>query len=200
MIRKIGVIYQDRNSIGFIQGLRDRLKCDAELVEQPAAIGVQQRLTRKSARQVWRYFQANGVDLIVRFTDADRDRWQEVARDERATFPDAAHAVLVCGIAVNNPEDWLALDAGYLSETLGVPAQELKDPTRRTGLVKHSLPKLARGGDGKSEVVARIVRDAPHEVFRRWLDDDALRAFYADCRAAATAANCAPPNELDSPA
>ncbi len=197
MITKIGVIYQDRNSIGFLRGLRDRLKCDAEFVEPPARVGKPRILPRQRAKFAWLYFRKQGVDLVVRFTDADRDRWQEVRREELERVPPEARAMWICGVAVNNPEEWLCLHVHHLAAILEVPPDQLDDPAARTGVVKRALAALTRTDAGQSDVVARIVRNAPCEVFRRWLEDDALRKFYSDCRAAAARAECETPNELD---
>ncbi len=199
MITKIGIIYQDLNSLGFLQGLRDRLGCTAEFVPPPAAIGKQRVLTRKQAKEAWRRFKEKGVDLVVRFTDADGKRWQKTQRDELQRVPDEARSSWICGVAVNNPEEWLALDVAHLASSLNRPPAELADPEKRTGVVKHAIDELAqRNGRKKSEVVARIVRDAPADVFRRWLKNDALRKLYSDCRLAATRANCETPNELEA--
>ena len=198
MITRIGVIYQDANSLGFLRGLRDRLACEAELVEPRAAIGKPRRLPTKQATRAWVEFKNAGVDLIVRFTDADQDRWQDVRRNELEVVPDEGKSVWICGVAVKNTEDWLCLDRTYLARVLDVTVQSLKDSEDRTGLIKHALSKSRHTGEGKSDVVARIVRDAPREVFRRWLGDDAFRRFYTDCRAAAAAADCDTPNELEA--
>lgn len=202
MIGRIGVICQDRISLGFLHGLRDRLRCEAEFIEAPSRLcrsGKEQRLRRKDASAVWRYFRSKQADLVVRFTDADRSRWQDVYRDEMRIFPDEARALFICGVAVNNPEDWLCLNPQHLSQVLGVAESELRDESRRTDRIKRALTKLARGQKGQSEVVAELVRNAPHEVFHRWLQaDEALRSFYSDCRRAAAADHCETPNELDA--
>lgn len=198
MITKIGVIYEDRISRGFLYGLRDRLRCDAEFVDPPGGVPRAPRLPRKGVKRAWRYFQKQGVELVVRFTDADRDRWQDVRRHELDVVPDQASSVWICGVAVNNPEEWMCQDIPYLAETLGLTQEELQDSVHRTDRIKRALARMRRAKEGQSDVVARIVRDAPPEVFRRWLKDDALRAFYSDCRAAAKRADCETPNELDA--
>jgi len=194
LIAKIGVICQDRNSFEFLAGLRDRLKCKAQLLEAPAVSGNTQRLHRRSAKNAWRYFHRLGVDLVVRFTDADGSRWQDVQRVERETVPDEARSIWICAVAVDRVEDWLCLDAGYLAARLSIRSSDL-DPQNRTGIIKHTAAR--RRALGENEVVAQIVRDAPRGVFRRWLGDDSLRSFYAECRAAARTENCETPNELD---
>jgi len=199
LIRKIGVIYQDRNSLGFLRGLRDRLKCEAELIEPPTVIGKTRQLPRRQARLAWMYFQQHGVDLIVRFTDADGNRWAQVRRDELKVFPDSAHSICVCAVAVENVEDWLALDVEYIAELLHLTPSELRDPVHRSGRIKRALSRQRASAEGQSDITARIVSDAPRDVFRRWLEDSALRRFYEDCRAAATRVDCETPNELDNP-
>ena len=90
MIAKIGVIYEDAISLGFLDGLRQRLKCNAELVRPTGAIARTPHLTRKIARLAWKFFQARGVDLVIRFTDADTDRWQRKQQRETTLFPEGA--------------------------------------------------------------------------------------------------------------
>ncbi len=199
MITKIGIIYQDGNSIGFLRGLHDRLRCKAEFIAPPAAIGKSQLLTSKQAKSAWAHFQKKGVELIVRFTDADRRRWQEIQRTELSRFPDETKEMVVCGIAVECVEDWLCLDDQYASRELGIPREELADSEHRTGRVKRALVRLRDSSEGASNVMQRLVCGAPTEVFRRWLDDKALRTFYSDCRAAAAKADCETPNELETP-
>lgn len=197
MIEKIGVIYQDLNSLGFLCGLRDRLKCKAKFVRPPTHIGKTRDLPRKVAKSAWRCFKKQGVDLVVRITDADQDRWQEVRRKAFAAVPDEASSTWICGVAVNNLEEWMSQDISYLADVLGLPPGELEDPTHRTGRVKRALVQARRDDESASDTVARVVRDAPTEVFRRWLKDDALKELYTDCRAAAARADCDTPNELD---
>jgi len=198
LIRTIGVIYQDRISLGFLEGVRRRLDCDAKLVDPPAGIGNTRDLPRKQARLAWAYFQKNRVDLVVRLTDADRTRWQDVRRGELERVPLEARSVWICGVAVENLEEWLCLEPGYLAETLAIPQSELLSPQNRTGVVKSAVAMQRRIEEDSSAVVARIVCEAPGEVFRRWLKNDALRTFYSDCRDAAKQANCETPNELSA--
>lgn len=199
MILKIGIIYQDLNSLGFLRGLKDRLKCDAELIPPPTAMGKPRQLPRRSANAAWQYFQKKGVDLVVRFTDADGQPWQEVKRKELDVVPHEGQSIWICAIAVNNPEEWLCLDEGYLAEVLGVPKEELRDPVQRADRVKSAIKAAEPAVEDRSEIVARIVRRAPQKVFRRWLEDNALRTFYTDCRNAAKRADCETPDELEAP-
>lgn len=197
MITKIGVIYQDANSIGFLRGIRDRLKCRAEFIGPPTPIGKTRDLPKREALKAWKYFQKKGVQLVVRFTDADRTRWQDVRRREFQRVPDDVKSIWLCGVAVENVEGWLYLDTEYLSGALGLDHSRIGDATTATAHVKKAIIRTRTPDENGSDVVARLVRDAPSAVFRRWLKDRALRAFYSDCRDAAARADCQTPNELD---
>lgn len=195
MIRKIGVIYQDAVSRGFLEGLCARLGCQAELVEPPAAIGTTRDLPRKQARHAWEYFRKQQVDLVVRFTDADRERWQNVRRSEAQRIPSEAGSMWLCGVAVNCVEDWLALDVNYAARWLQVPADPLRNAQNRVGAMKSAL--AATPTESSCERSRKFVAEAPPDVFRRWLAQDSLRTFYDDCRAAASNAGCETRNEHD---
>ena len=184
------------NSRGFLLGVKDRLRCDAELIDPPAAIGAPRVLPRKLAKWAWQYFQKHGADLVVRLTDADGERWQDVQRSELDAIPEQAREMWVCGVAVDNVEDWLHLDVVYLAKKFELIQEELEDVSHRTGRIKRAIGEARKSGEGGGDVVAQFVRDAPPAVFRRWLNNDALRAFYSDCRSAATRAECETPNEL----
>ena len=197
MIGKIGIIYQDRNSREFLLGLRDRLNCEAELIDPPAAIGITRDLPRRQANRAWAFFQKAGVDLVIRLTDSDGARWQEVRREELGRVPEVARSVWICGVAVNNLEDWLSGDPAHLARVLDASASEIQNISNRTGVVKRLISKKRSSREDSSDCVARIVRDAPSDVFRQWLNSNSLRQFYADCRAAASCAGCETANELD---
>lgn len=198
MIERIGLIYQDAISFGFLKGIKTRLNCPADLISPPTQVGKSQHLTRKQARNAWNYFQGKGVHLVIRFTDADQDRWQQIQRQEVATFPEEARALVVCGVAVNSPEDWLAIDRPYIAGELDIPESELAESARRIDRIKQAITRKRSHDERTSDVVARIVSQAPRDVFCRWLrEDPALHSFYDECRAAALRANCDVPNELD---
>src|SRR5437868_1574405 len=121
MIRRIGVILQDANSLGFLRGLQGRLGCHAALIQPTVAVGRSTTMTRRQALLAWTQFKHAGVELIVRFTDSDIHRWQDVRRNELQMFPTDAQSLLICGVANSNTEQWLALDAPYLAHRLGLP-------------------------------------------------------------------------------
>lgn len=198
MISKLGVIYQDINSLGFLQGLQQRLKCEAELVRSNTTAGRSQYMTSAQARQAWNYFQNQGVDAVIRLTDADLQPWQEVKRTELKVFPKALRNshLLVCGVAVNNTEEWLALDAQDLARRLGQNATRLPSGPDRTDVVKKWIRNAVEPGRTKSEVVRRLVLEAESNVFKAWLRDESFRDFYQECRNLAERFNCDTPNEM----
>jgi hypothetical protein len=198
MIQRIGVICQDRNSFGFLMGLRARLQCEAEIIDSPTIVGKSQYLTKRQAKNAVAHFRKKSVDLIVRLTDADDDRWQDVRRGELKVLEDAAGEAAVCGVAVRNTELWLNLMRDYLAEKLGISPAEVSTSDDPTGRIKHAISKARRDGENTSEVVARVVGEAPSLAFRKMLEHDSFRTFYNDCRARAIQADCPVPNELSA--
>ncbi len=197
MIQKIGIICQDANSRGFLEGLKTRLGCSAELIPVPIAVGKSVYMTKRQSKIAWAYLRKQGVDLIIRFTDADDARRQDVQRGELKTFPDAAQSIFVCGVAVRNTEHWLNLDPQYLAEKLGLSSVQRTDRNSDpTGLIKSALSKIRRPEEKSSDVVARLIQEAPSDVFKIWLRNKSLQEFYSDCRQAALRAECDVPNEL----
>lgn len=188
MIRRVGIICQDANSRGFLMGLQQRIGCPAELEEPTIAVGRSSTMTRRQAKLAWLDFQHKGVDLIIRFTDADVARWQDVRRQELAVFPSEARSLLVCGVATANVEEWLALEPHYLAGQLEVPEAELRTSKSLAALIKSRLLRIQGAEENRSDVVARLVSGASVQVFRKWLENEALRTFYDDCRAAAASA------------
>ncbi len=196
MIHKIGIIYQGPNDLGFLQGLRRRLRCEAELI--PAISRGRTRISiRRQASKIWLSFRKARVDLVVRLTDADTDRWQDVKREEERRFPQEARSVLVCGVATRNLEHWLVADPGYAKDALGLGPEALATVEAVTGNVKAAISQRRKPGEGHSDVVERLVIGAPPDVFQRWLQNESLGVFYDDCRAAARRENCQVPNECN---
>jgi hypothetical protein len=199
MIERIGVVCQDRNSFGFLQGIRRRLKCAADLVEPTTGgLGKSTTMTRRQAKLAALDLQRKRVDLLVRFTDADGGRWQEIARHEQAVFPAELGSMLVCGIAFDNTEQWLGLDRKYIGKVLEIPDVEAIPKEQLTGVIKNAIAQQRQSDEPVWEVTARLVAQAPADVFRLWLKcDESLREFYRACRHAALRQDCEVPNELD---
>lgn len=200
MIEKIGVLCQDPNSFGFVLGLKRRLGCKAELFRSTTgSLTKSTEMTRSQARLAWAILSRERVDLVIRFTDADGQRWQEVKRREIDVFPKEVESLLVCGVAENNTEQWLALDASYIEDKLDLKPNSLSSPESTTGSIKNAIALKKPADKAVHEVTAKLVNDAPHDVFQNWLKNSpSLRDFYSNCRAAALRAGCkVPPNELD---
>jgi hypothetical protein len=196
VIRNIGILCQDRNSFGFVLGLQRRFGCHAEVFE-PTGVPLQSTmLTRAQAKLASLQMEQVSADLIIRFTDADRLRWQNVKRHELEMFPPNVRPFLVCGVAVNNVEEWLALDLNYLAHRLSVPVELLQPVEDRSGVIKRAIANLHRLDHEAFEIVANIVVNAPPEVFKTWLRDESFASFYSDCRAQATRVGCQVTNEL----
>jgi hypothetical protein len=96
LIDRIGVICQDAVSRGFLLRIRDRLGCHGTFVDAPISVGISSTMTRTQAKTAWRHFEKQGVGLIVRFTDADDHRWQDVERNEIEVFSIAPPELFVC--------------------------------------------------------------------------------------------------------
>ncbi|MCH7632149.1 MAG: hypothetical protein IIB59_02960 [Planctomycetes bacterium] len=163
----------------------------------PTAIGTPRVMPRRTLKLAWVYFQKRGVELIVRLTDADGKRWQDVRRDELERVPDGTGEMWVFAVAVDCTEDWLALQPAYLAEKLQLDQVDLAASSHRADAVKRAIKRVQKPDEASPNVVRRIVRDAPGDVARKWLQDKSFRRFYLDCRAAASRANCDTTNELE---
>lgn len=190
MIQKIGVIVQDANSIGLLNGLRRRFGCQADFIQPQPPVGKSTYLTRKQARAACAYFKQQGVDIIIRFTDADNDRWQDVKRSETNLLGKYSQVPIVCGVAVRNTEHWL-FRMGVAAQ-LGVIPQASADPTDH---VKGALDRMTPSGAKKSDYVAGLVAGQSPESFKQAFSCDALSDFYRDCRAIAKQFQCEVTNE-----
>lgn len=198
MIRRILVVGQGPNDLGFLEGLRDRLGCDAELVDYSRDPSLRQRgsYTRRSdARLIWQRFR--NVDLIVRLTDGDTYRPQEACRTEGQRWPEEAKSLLIVGVCDRDVEHWLCLDPGYAGRVLGFdPGHLPADREARSGFIKNRIRRVCPDGEYQS-FVAGIVKKAPPESLKRWLENGAFADFYEQCRAAAQRHDCPVTNLRD---
>ncbi len=158
MIERIGAVCQDRNSFGFLEGIKRRLQCNAELIEpMTGALGKSTTMTRKQATLASLDLTNKRVDLIVRFTDADRNRWQDIRRHEQNLFPSEIGSIIVCGVAVNNTEQWLALDRQYIGQALRIANAAELVSEQLTGAIKSAIARRRSPDEPVSEVTARLV-------------------------------------------
>lgn len=190
MIQKIGIIVQGPNDEGFLLGLRDRLGCHAEFVGSRNR-GKNKISVRRDARKNWLFFQQKNVDLVIRLTDSDADRWQDVKREETRSFPEEMRSLLVCGVAEGTVEMWMSLDRSYLEQQLGIAESEVISREHIVGRIKSAL-RRHRSGLPYDQVVSNLVRQAP---FKEWLKNPSLRAFYEDCKNAALREGDCPVND-----
>lgn len=190
MIEKIGVIYQDPTSLGVLLGIRDRLGCTAELIPPKPSIGAPRLLPSRQIKKAVKYFLSQRVDLIVRFTDADGQGYQDTERTEVQRVPEQYREIWVEGVAVENVEDLLCRSRNNLAEVLGIQVSELECAMTAGGRVKHLIAELFGAGEKTSEAVRRFVRELPEAAFRRWLQDSSFRRFYDACRRAAALQDC----------
>lgn len=191
MISKIGVIVQDSHSLGLLEGMKRRFGCDAELVQPVGPVGKSTYLNRGQAKSACAQFKHKGVDIILRFTDADNDRWQDVRKKElRILEKYACGTPVVCGVAVRNTEHWLVRMG--VAAMLQVNLNSSDDPT---GDVKGAIGRRKPSGEGKPDYVARLVSDQADDTFKQAFDCNAFDAFYSDCRAIAKRFDCDVSNE-----
>lgn len=191
MIRRIALVGQGPNDIGFVNGLKDRLGCDAKLVDLTSRPILRSRgsYTRsKDAKLITG--EAQGADLVIRITDAAKDRWQKVVREEKKRYPNELQGRFICGACERDIEHWMALDPRYAAKQLHFEVEDLpKQRADRTGFLKHHIQRRVTGGD-YVEFVSQFVRDASPQTMKQWLRNPAFRQFYDECIAAAKRANC----------
>jgi hypothetical protein len=194
MIRKVLVVGQGPNDVGFLRGIRDRLKCEAELIDYRSVPLLRQRgsyTRRTDARLIWSEAQRLGVDLVVRLTDGDITQPAQVAQDEIERFPVGARERLVCGVCNRDIEHWICLDPRYCAKEFGFDVADLpEERAARSGFIKNRITKMVSTGSSYDEVVATYVLRAPTETLKQWLSDPAFARFYDDCRRAALREEC----------
>ena len=170
MIRHIVLISQGPNDIGFMEGLRDRLGCDAQIIDyrnDPLLRRKGAQTRPKDARFIINRYLRN-VDLFIRLTDGDETRPCEVAREERMRFPESVHSMFVCGVCDRDVEAWLALDAPYLAKTLSFDPVVLPlDREARSAFIKNRIRRALPPDQTYTAFVANFVRQAPKDVIKQ---------------------------------
>lgn len=183
MIHRIGCIVQGPNDLGFLMGLRQRMGCDAELV-QLAIRGANKLTLRSQAQQVAQHIERERVDIVIRLTDADdpREPWQQVKRTEHDRFPASVASLVVVGVTTGGIESWITADRPYLEASLACSLNNVTDARELISLIKEAMRKHPRKPD-YAQVMADLVAKAEVGVFRSWLDaQPSLQRFYMDCR------------------
>lgn len=201
MIRRVVLVSQGENDLGFLKGLRSLLGCDSVLTDYlqgHAELRQRGHYTQsRDARQIWRAYQ--GADLIVRLTDGDTDSPQAVYREECERWPVEARSKLVCGVCDRDVEHWMCLHPAYAASVLRCDATQIpRDRKDRCGFIKSRIDAV-RGQVSREEFVARYVTHAPRETLRIWLRNRAFRHFHDQCRDKAQEAQCPVRNLWDGP-
>ncbi len=202
MIEVVLVIGQGPNDIGFLEGLRDRLGCFAQLVNFENEPRLRRRGTwtrKKEAKLILKTcLQKYRLDLIVSLTDGDASKWQHVRQEEHDRWPAEWQSMLVCGVCDRDVEHWITLDPIYAGQVCGFERSELPpDRKDRSRFVKRRIQRRLLPGQTYTEFLADFVRKAPTSTIRSWLADPAFGAFYQDCLAAAARHQCRVKNELN---
>ncbi|MEP0842832.1 MAG: hypothetical protein HRF43_08980 [Phycisphaerae bacterium] len=192
MIRKVVLVVQGENEIGFLEGLRDRLRCDAELVhylqDHPELRLRSQYTRRQDAKEIFRVHRS--ADLIVRLTDGDTDQPQNTYQEEVDRWPEESRPLLVCGVCDRDIEHWICIDTDYASRQLGFPADQLPaDRVDRSGFIKRRIDEV-RGSQTRRQFLSGFVQRAPSMTVRRWLGNRTFAHFYEQCRDKAQQAGC----------
>ncbi len=199
MIERVILVGQGENDIGFLEGLRDRLGCEAESVTYLLGLPrLRQRGHFTLKRDAARISEGHpSADLIVRLTDGDADRPQDAYREELRRWPASVQSKLVCGVCDRDIEHWMCLDPDYAARRLCYSLGQLpKERKERTGFLKGRIDEM-RGSQSRKDYVARFVREAPKETVLRWLANPAFRHFYDQCRDKAQQHDCVVANLRD---
>jgi|GEM_PF-4793772 len=125
---------------------------------------------------------------MVFLTDGDGADWREVQRNERASFPNERLFMAVHGVPDRNVECWICSDADFISQKLGVAADELRvtDPKGRL----ESALKVNRD-EKKEEEIEDLVHATP---LRTWLRNPSFEDFYGQVRSLSQQLGCRVPN------
>lgn len=194
-IQKILVVGQGPNDLGFLEGFRKILNCEAKLLDYETSRALRQRgsfTRRKDAARIWE--ERGDIDLIIRLTDSDQNQPQRARIDEMSRWPSEARDMLIVGVCNRDIEHWLLLDAHYLGKRLDFDSKDLPvDRVGLSGFVKSKIKEKAIAHNYK-DFVAKLVEDAPSETIRLWLRDAAFADFYDECRRVAKKHDCPIPN------
>jgi hypothetical protein len=192
VIVEVVLVAQGENDIGFLEGLRERLRCGANAIHYLSGhpeLRQRSHHTRTcDAKDICERFR--NADLIVRLTDGDANRPQDACREELERWPSHARPKLVCGVCDRDVEHWICLDPDYAARRLHfAPDQLPKERKDRSGFIKHRIDE-ARGSQARKDFVAGFVRDAQVATMRRWLANPAFGTFYSECVRAAKLQDC----------
>lgn len=198
MIRKVILLAQGPNDVGFVRGLQRRLGCQAEMIDAKGDPGLRLRGQTMTARDVKRTItklHKEGGDLLVRLTDADKRPPQEILKAEKGRFVEQGEQRVVVGVCDPDVEAWITADLDYAARILDFKLQEVpKDRVGRSGFIKSRIEQKAMERSlTETDFVEQFIIEVPSEVMKRWLSPHsgkAFRRFYDECVAAAQRADC----------
>ncbi len=194
---KIGYYVQGDTDEAVVKGLAKRWCPDAELVKGPFRGTTRVALKRELRMALSMDLKDDkGCDILVFFTDADANRWQDVKRHESDRIPEDCRYLTLLGVADRNIECWLAIDRGALARELQCQVNDIPtdDPSdfikRHFGLT---------GRDTKQDAKARICDYVAQASLKTWIErEDSFEDFYEQARRWATRNECSIPNERES--
>ncbi len=198
MIRKVILLAQGPNDVGFVRGLQRRLGCQAEMIDFTSDPGLRlrgQTMTARDVKRTLRKLHEESGDLLVRLTDADESRAARVAQREKERFEQHGEERVVVGVCDPDVEAWITADLAYAAEILDFERGKVpKDRVGRSGFIKSRIAGKARELSlTETDFVEQFIAQVPSEVMRRWLSTHsgkAFRRFYDECVAAAQRAAC----------
>jgi hypothetical protein len=122
---------------------------------------------------------------MVFLTDANRQDWRAVQRNERQSFPQERLAQAIHGVCDRNIESWLCSDPHWMAQELGkeeliFSVDDPKGPFERAIGVSRD--------DRKEPEIAELIRRAP---LRNWLTSSpSFEDFYEQTRRLSNAYGC----------
>jgi hypothetical protein len=122
---------------------------------------------------------------MVFLTDANRQDWRTVQRNERQSFPQERLAQAIHGVCDRNIESWLCSDARWMAQELGKEEGifSVEDPK---GSFERAIG-VSRD-DRKEHEIAELIRRAP---LRNWLSrSPSFEDFYEQARRLSNSSRC----------
>ena len=162
---RIGYAVQGSTDRAFLYGLKERWCEDAEMVEGAFRGSTGLSLRRELAKICDDLF-GRGCDVIVFLSDSDVDDWRDIQRREVSKLPDSIRPFAVYGMADRNIECWLCADPHYIAQETGWEAGDFSvdDPKGAFESAMH----VSRDDKQESKIAA-LVRNAPTDVLKHWL-------------------------------
>jgi hypothetical protein len=181
----IGYGVEGSTDRALVNGLKARWCPQAVLIEG-AFRGSTQLSLRREYGKICDQFAVQGVDAMVFLTDANRQDWRAVQRNERELFPQERLQQAVHGVCNRNVESWLCADPHWIAQQLGKEAAffSVDDPK---GAFERAIG-VSRD-DRKEQEIVELIQRAP---LRNWLiSNPSFEDFYEQTRRLSNANGCA---------